>query len=65
MPTDPASNMRVDFRATETLIAKLDDWRRRQPDLPTRTEALRRLVTLALDADPPAKPARRQGGARP
>jgi len=29
-------------------LKRIDDWRRRQPDLPTRPEALRRLVELAL-----------------
>jgi hypothetical protein len=27
----------------------LDDWRRRQPDLPSRAEALRRLAEQALE----------------
>jgi hypothetical protein len=29
----------------------LTDWRRRQPDLPNRTEAIRRLISAALAAD--------------
>lgn len=28
----------------------LDDWRREQPDLPSRAEAIRRLVEKALKA---------------
>lgn len=32
---------------TETLV-KLDDWRRQQVDLPTRPEAIRRIVEIAL-----------------
>jgi len=27
---------------------KVDDWRRRQPDLPSLSEAIRRLIDLAL-----------------
>ena len=31
-------------------IAEIDDWRRLEADLPTRAEAIRRLVRLGLDA---------------
>lgn len=36
-------------RVTAEFLAKLDGWRREQPDIPTRTEAIRRLVEKALD----------------
>ena len=36
---------------------KVDDWRRKEPDLPNLSEAIRRLVELGLDA---AKKARAQ-----
>jgi hypothetical protein len=65
VPDDLSLYVRVDFRAPADLIALLDEWRRHQPDLPTRTEALRRLVARALDAETVATPTRRQGGARP
>jgi len=29
-------------------LATIDDWRRQQPDLPSRAEAIRRLVELGL-----------------
>jgi hypothetical protein len=33
--------------------AALDDWRRKQPDIPTRSEAIRRLLEQALKAKRP------------
>lgn len=33
-------------------LAKLDNWRRQQTDLPGRPEAIRRLVETALDSAP-------------
>jgi hypothetical protein len=38
-------------------LAEIDAWRRNQKDLPSRTEAIRRLVTLGLTVKP--KPAKR------
>jgi hypothetical protein len=37
-------------RLSDEFLAKLDGWRREQEDLPSRTEALRRLVEKALSA---------------
>lgn len=31
-------------------MEKIDDWRRQQPDLPSRAEAIRRLVERGLDS---------------
>ena len=36
------------MRATDEWLQNLDEWRRQQPDLPTRAEAIRRLVETAL-----------------
>jgi len=44
----PQINVRVD----EEFLARLDEWRRNQPDLPTRPEALRRLAEQALAMAP-------------
>jgi len=33
---------------TEEMRSSLDDWRRQQPDLPSRLEAVRRLLEKAL-----------------
>ena len=39
------------MRVSEQFLKKLDKWRRKQPDLPGRAEAIRRLVELALERD--------------
>jgi hypothetical protein len=36
------------MRTDEDFLKKLDDWRRVQSDLPSRAEAIRRLVEVAL-----------------
>lgn len=38
----------IGLRVNEELRDRLDEWRRMQKDLPSRTEAIRRLVDLAL-----------------
>jgi hypothetical protein len=38
----------VATRIQPELLKRLDDWRREQPDLPSRPEALRRLAEQAL-----------------
>ena len=38
------------MRVTEEWLATIDAWRRQQPDLPSRAEAIRRLVEKALAA---------------
>ena len=40
----PQINVRVD----DEFLKRLDDWRRKQPDLPNRPEAIRRIVDQAL-----------------
>lgn len=44
MSQHPQLNVRVD----ESFLARLDEWRRQQADLPGRPEAIRRLVDAAL-----------------
>lgn len=46
---------RLELRLTTELIVKLDNWRRQQDDLPSRSEAIRRLLIEALDNQPPTK----------
>ena len=36
--------MRLELEA----VAAIDEWRRKQPDLPSRAEAVRRLIDLGL-----------------
>jgi len=40
--------MLVGTRFQPALLAAIDEWRKQQPDLPTRPEAVRRLVDVAL-----------------
>ena len=40
--------VRFEMRASDQWIKAVDDWRRQQPDLPSRAEAIRRLVEAAL-----------------
>ena len=39
---------RFQMRVPAEFLAKIDEWRRQQPDLPNRSEAIRRLVEQAL-----------------
>lgn len=36
------------MRLDPETLARVDEWRRQQPDLPSRAEAFRRLVELGL-----------------
>lgn len=38
------------MRVTEEFLRTIDDWRRMQPDEPSRAEAIRRLVQQAVQA---------------
>jgi hypothetical protein len=42
---------RLELRADSDFLAKVDEWRRNQPDLPPRAAAIRRLVEKGLEAD--------------
>jgi hypothetical protein len=44
-------NQRIPFATDREQLAAIDEWRRRQPDLPSRSEPIRRLIDLALQAD--------------
>lgn len=37
------------MRASDEWLRKVDDWRRKQPEIPPRAEAIRRLVEKALN----------------
>lgn len=39
---------RLQMRVSAEFLARVDDWRRTQQDLPNRSEAIRRLVEQAL-----------------
>jgi len=38
----------IGVRVDDDLLKRLDDWRRKQEDVPTRPEAIRRLMELGL-----------------
>jgi len=40
----------IGVRCHDPLLKMLDDYRRNEPDLPTRASALRRLAIIGLDA---------------
>jgi hypothetical protein len=48
------------MRVSDDFLRSIDAWRRKQPDKPSRAEAIRRLVMEAQ----PFTPRRRKGGAR-
>jgi hypothetical protein len=56
------------MRLSNEFLERLDEWRRRQPDLPSRAESIRRLTTAmlqTLEKDPDskgAKPKKRKAG---
>lgn len=46
------NSTRFEMRASERWLRELDDWRRKQPDIPARAESIRRLVALGIGAEP-------------
>jgi hypothetical protein len=49
----PTLTERFEMRLSKVDLERLDDWRRSQADLPSRAEAIRRLVEIGLGADAP------------
>jgi hypothetical protein len=47
-PTDDRKDTTLQMRVSDTFLKTVDAWRRRQEDLPSRSEAIRRLVELGL-----------------
>ena len=45
---DELKDLRVPVMMSVADVSAIDEWRRRQPDLPSRSEAIRRLVELGL-----------------
>ena len=39
---------RFEMRVSASFLKMFDDWRKRQPELPSRAEAIRRLITLGM-----------------
>jgi hypothetical protein len=44
----PVDTEALTVRMSAVALKEIDEWRRRQEDLPTRAEAIRRLVAAAL-----------------
>lgn len=44
---------RVHLMMTPSELLAIDEWRRKQPDLPSRAEAIRRLIQLGLTTRTP------------
>lgn len=51
--------IRFELRISPVLRSLIDDWRRSEPDIPPRSEAVRRLVELGLAEKPRPDRARR------
>jgi hypothetical protein len=49
-PTEDPKQTTLQMRVSANFLKIVDDWRRRQPDLPSRSEAIRRLVEIGLKA---------------
>jgi hypothetical protein len=51
--------VRFELRLTQEQWTAINEWRRRQPDLPSKIAAVRRLLDLGLraEAEPPARTA--------
>ena len=47
---DELKDMRIPVMMAATEVGAIDEWRRKQDDLPSRSEAIRRLVELGLKA---------------
>jgi hypothetical protein len=47
-PTDDPKGATLQMRVSAAYLKSIDEWRRQQPDLPSRSEAIRRLTAIAL-----------------
>lgn len=48
MATDHLLNHRFEMKVTDSWLHRVDEWRARQPGIPSRAEAIRRLVEQSL-----------------
>jgi hypothetical protein len=54
--------IRILIAYAEDWMARLDNWRARQPGLPNRSEAVRYLVEVGIKASAPKPPAKKRKG---
>jgi hypothetical protein len=59
-PTNDPKETTIQMRVSAAYLKSVDEWRRQQPDLPSRSEAIRRLTAIALDTGP--KPVKKAKG---
>jgi hypothetical protein len=60
-PPPTGKGVQVVVRLQPDPLAALDRWAAKQPDEPTRAEAIRRLVEIGLMVKTPARPASKSG----
>jgi hypothetical protein len=46
---------RFQMRVSPSFLRLIDEWRRKQPDMPSRAETIRRLVELGVKAPAPKR----------
>jgi hypothetical protein len=64
--SDAPPTVNLQMRVPVEFLERVDEWRRRQPDLPSRQIAIRRMVELILDrSDIEAKFSEKYGGPDP
>jgi metal-responsive CopG/Arc/MetJ family transcriptional regulator len=44
-------DQRIQLVISKGQVREIDEWRRQQPDLPSRSEAIRRLIEAGLNAE--------------
>jgi metal-responsive CopG/Arc/MetJ family transcriptional regulator len=49
-------DQRIQLVTSKRFVQQVDEWRRAQPELPSRSEAIRRLVEVGLATEAAAKP---------
>jgi hypothetical protein len=54
-PRPVVNTERLLMRVSKDFLESVDEWRRKEADLPGRTEAVRRLVQLGIGASAPRK----------
>jgi len=54
-PSKAPQDRPFQMRVSEAFLRAVDDWRRRQKDLPSRAEAIRRLVELGAKLKTPSE----------
>lgn len=50
-PSGRTQDTHFHMRVNDEFLRGIDDWRRKQEDLPNRAEAIRRLVKIAIKRD--------------